>query len=89
MKFTLSTTKHSYHEDDNSSIDRLKTLGFTFKPSESGNTFGGGWIIDNEPSIDINNISELSRFLQDFGTCVIDVCKDGTGTIEIYNGWRE
>lgn len=76
MKFTLSTTRYFYTEEE---AIELKDLGFEFVKTESKRL-----TLSEPSSVDINTLEELVAFVEKYGVIVFYPKE-----IEIYNGYRE
>jgi len=78
MKFTLSTAGNFYLEYK---AKKLKGLGFKFKRMEGSGDYMKD---DNNPTIEINTLEELMKFIDVYGSIVLD--KDA---ITIYDDYLE
>jgi hypothetical protein len=77
MTFTLSTANIFYDEPDE--MKRLEELGFTFQK-----TVQHDFIIFGHPSIEIDTLEELMRFIKKYDDIVLTPDK-----IIIYDGYLE
>lgn len=77
MEFILSTSGYFYPEKEER--EKLESIGFTFKPSDSQ-----GYTIDGEPTIKIETLQELIDFSNEWGQIIVS-----DGHIEIYDDYRE
>lgn len=80
MKFTLSTTRQTYTEEEMESAfgKKLKALGFSFDKRRS-------YWIEGAPEIQFYEVSELVQFLKEIDESVVMY----ENHIEIYNDYRE
>ena len=82
MKFTLSTAGNFYSKDK---AEKLKGLGFEFKISEVTFNYNKNYMKkDNIPTIEINTLEELMKFIKVHGSIVLD-----EDEITIYDDYLE
>ena len=82
MKFILKTTGWRYRQGHKKK--ELEKLGFTFSKAKHSLAKSGDLLIDGEPTITIDSLEELMKFVRKWGRIVLS-----KGTIEIYDNYRE
>lgn len=76
MEFKVETSAYFYENE--SDIEKLKSIGFHFEEGKYGKAIKG------DVTIEIKTIEELVEFTNRFGQIIVS-----DGEIEIYNDYRE
>lgn len=86
MIFKLSTAASAYDKDDQL---KLAKLGFSFR--EPNDKYRGNrLLIEGNPSINIDSMDDLLKFVYEFGQIVVDIdASSGDAEIIIYDGYLE
>jgi len=71
---------------DEKDVDRYKKLGFNFDNCQKRYYKIGRYCIEpnDDLTIEINTIDELQKFIEEYGTVIVD-----NESITIYNDWIE